>query len=217
MMLAVVHDHPDILQRKAGDRAGEKHLLDALLHRRHELVRDDPALRLVEELEAGAALARLDAQRHLAELAGAARLLLMAMESFRLPGDRLAIGNAGGRVSTSSLNWLAIRSSTERRWRSPSARSTVSFVVASCSTTSVGILGDHPVQHFGNPLLVAALPRRDRDSLHRHREFERPHVDVSSSCESWSTQSKSMSSTLATAAMSRAPRARPRHSCHPAA
>ena len=28
---------------------------------------NDPALRLVEELEAGAALARLDAQRHLAE------------------------------------------------------------------------------------------------------------------------------------------------------
>jgi hypothetical protein len=52
MMLAIVDDHADILQRKAGNRTGEKHLLDALLHRRHELVRDDPALRLVEELEA---------------------------------------------------------------------------------------------------------------------------------------------------------------------
>ena len=84
----------------------------------------------------------------------------------------------GGRVSTSSLNWLAIRSSTERRCSSPSARSTVSLVVGVVLDDERRILGDHPVQHLGDPLLVAALLRRDRDALHRRRELERPHVDV---------------------------------------
>ena len=81
-------------------------------------------------------------------------------------------------MSTSTLNCEAMRSSTERRCSSPSARSTVSLRTGSCSSEIVGILGDHPVQHVGDPLLVAALFRRDRHALHRHREFERPHVDV---------------------------------------
>ena len=84
MVLAVVDDDAHVLHRKAGDRAGDEHLLDALLHRRHELVRDHAALGLVDELEARAALARLDAQRHLAELPGAAGLLLVAVEALGL-------------------------------------------------------------------------------------------------------------------------------------
>ncbi len=40
------------------------------------------------------------------------------------------------------------------------------------------ILGEHAVQHVGDPLLVAALLRRDRDAVHRHWEFERPHPDL---------------------------------------
>ena len=40
------------------------------------------------------------------------------------------------------------------------------------------ILGDHPVEHVGDPLLVAAFFRCDGDPVHRHRELERPHVDV---------------------------------------
>ena len=61
-----------------------EHLLDALLHRRNELVRDHAALGLVDELEAGAARQRLDSQRHLAELAGAAGLLLVPVEALGL-------------------------------------------------------------------------------------------------------------------------------------
>jgi hypothetical protein len=44
--------------------------------------RDRAALDLVDELEAGAARQRLDAQEHLAELAGAAGLLLVAVVAF---------------------------------------------------------------------------------------------------------------------------------------
>ncbi len=81
MVLAVVDDDPHVLHRESGDRAGREHLLDALLHRRHELVRDHAALRAVDELEARAAPERLDAQRHLAELARAAGLLLVPVEA----------------------------------------------------------------------------------------------------------------------------------------
>ena len=84
----------------------------------------------------------------------------------------------GGRVSTSSLNWLAMRSSTERRCRSPSPRSTVSFSLRIVLDDERRVLGDHPVQDVGDALLVAAPLGRDRDAVHRHRELERPHVDV---------------------------------------
>src|SRR5438034_10802321 len=69
--LAVVDDNAYVLQRETGDRSGREHLLDALLHRGDELVRDRPALDLVDELETRSARQRLDAQEHLAELAGA--------------------------------------------------------------------------------------------------------------------------------------------------
>ena len=179
----------------------------------------DAALRLVDELEAGAALA---AARRAATPRRTGRRRRSASCGDGSPRPSPVIvsryGMRGGRVSTSSLNWLAIRSSTERRCRSPSARSTVSFVVASCSTTSVGILGDHPVQHFGNPLLVAALLRRDGDALHRRREFERPHVDVilvvrvvQHAVEFDLVDLRDRGD------VARAPRARSRRSCRPAA
>ena len=52
------------------------------------------------------------------------------------------------------------------------------MTIGSCSATSVGILGGHLVQHVGDPLLVAAALRRDREAVHRHRELERPHVNL---------------------------------------
>ncbi len=93
MVLAVVDDDAHVLHREAGHSAGDEHLLDALLHGRHELVRNHAALGLVDELEAFAARERLDAQRHLAELSGAAGLLLVAMEALGARRDRLAIRN----------------------------------------------------------------------------------------------------------------------------
>ena len=94
VVLAVVDDDAHVLQRVAGDRALGQHLAHALLDRRDELARDRAALDLVDELEARAARQRLDAQEHLAELAGAAGLLLVAVMAFGRPRDRLAVGDA---------------------------------------------------------------------------------------------------------------------------
>src|SRR5205814_10074390 len=91
MVLAVVDDDAHVLQREAGDRSGREHLLDALLHRADELVRDRPASDLVDELEPRSARQRLDAQLHLAELPRAPGLPLVAMMAFGLCGDGLAI------------------------------------------------------------------------------------------------------------------------------
>ena len=84
VVLAVVDDHAHVLQRIAGDRAAVQHLAHAFLHRGHELAGDGAALDLVDELEAAAARQRFDAQEHLAELAGAAGLLLVAVVAFGL-------------------------------------------------------------------------------------------------------------------------------------
>ena len=94
MVLAVVHDDAHVLQRIAGDRPFGQHLAHAFLDRRNELVGDRAADHLVDELESRAARQRLDSQVHLAELARAAGLLLVAAMAFRPARDGLAIGNA---------------------------------------------------------------------------------------------------------------------------
>src|SRR5690606_24497973 len=94
VVLAVVDGHADVLQRVSGDGAAGHDLAHALLDRGNELARDGAALDLVGELEAGTARQRLDAQEHLAELAGAAGLLRVAVMTLGLAGDCLAIGDA---------------------------------------------------------------------------------------------------------------------------
>ena len=66
---------------------------DALLHRRDVLPGDGAAHDLVDELEALAALERLDADRRHAELAVAAGLLLVLALGLGLLGDGLAVGD----------------------------------------------------------------------------------------------------------------------------
>ena len=55
----------------------------------------DAALHLVDELEALAARQRLDAQEHLAELPGAAGLLLVPAVPLGARRDGLAVGDRG--------------------------------------------------------------------------------------------------------------------------
>jgi len=87
--LPSLHRHAHILHRKASDGTCGEHGLDALLHGRDEVVGNDAALDLIDELEAGAARQWLDAQIDLAELAGAAGLLLVARVSLGIGRDRL--------------------------------------------------------------------------------------------------------------------------------
>src|SRR5690348_2021331 len=95
MVLAVIDGDADVLQRKAGQRAFRQHLAYAFFHRRDELTRDRPAHDVVDELESRAALQRLDAQEHLAELSGAAGLLLVAAVAVGWAGHGLPVRDAG--------------------------------------------------------------------------------------------------------------------------
>src|SRR4051812_50024465 len=76
--LAVEELHAHALDRVAGDHAGCHRLLDALLDGGDEATGDHAALDRVHELEALAALVRLDLDVAVGELAAAARLLLVA-------------------------------------------------------------------------------------------------------------------------------------------
>ena len=78
MGLAVEDGHSQVVDRVTGDHAVFQPLAHALFDRRHEDAGNDAALDRIDELEAGAASHRLDPQIHLAELAGAAALLLVA-------------------------------------------------------------------------------------------------------------------------------------------
>ena len=95
VVLAVVDRDAQVLHRVAGDEARLQHAAHALLDRRDELVRDRAALHLVDELEALAARQRLDLEEHLAELAGAAGLLLVPAVAFGARRDGLAVGDRG--------------------------------------------------------------------------------------------------------------------------
>src|SRR6185312_1781716 len=83
MMLAIVDGDPDILQGKSREGTFREHLSYAVLHRGYELPRNRASHHVIHELEARAALQRLDAQEHFAELTGAAGLLLMPAVTFR--------------------------------------------------------------------------------------------------------------------------------------
>ena len=163
---------------KPASGAVGQHLLDAFLHRRDELRGNDAALHRVDELEAAAARQRLDPQEHLAELAGAAGLLLVPVVTLGGGGDGLAIGHARRPRVDLELVLLAMRSRVARRCSSPRPRSTVSLRCGSCSTLQGRILRRQLVQGVGQALLVAASLRRIARPCIGDRELQRPHVDV---------------------------------------
>src|SRR5690606_34853402 len=82
MRFAVVDGDLHVLHREAGDRAAFERLAHAFLHGGNERTGNRAALHLVDEAESLAARQRLDAQEHLAELSGAAALLLVPMMPF---------------------------------------------------------------------------------------------------------------------------------------
>src|SRR6185436_4165156 len=83
----------EVDDREADERAGLRRLPHALLDRRNILARDVAALDLVDELETSAALAGDNLHLHFAELAGAARLLLVGVGQLDRLREILAIGN----------------------------------------------------------------------------------------------------------------------------
>ena len=109
---------------------------------------------------------------------GAAGLLLVAVMALGLRGDRLAIGDA--RRPRVDLELVLARHPLEHGAQVQLAQAAQHRLVDGriVLDDERRVLGDHLVQHVGDPLLVAAPLRRDREAVHRHRELERPQVDV---------------------------------------
>src|SRR5512138_2735299 len=96
VVVAAVEDLDlEVDHRVAGEHAARHGLLDALLDRVDELLRDDAADGLVRELEALARLLRDEAQPAVAVLAAAAGLADVAALRLDLPRDGLAVGDLG--------------------------------------------------------------------------------------------------------------------------
>ncbi len=93
-MLAVVHRHPYILHGIAGNCAAFQHLANAFFHGRNELIGDGASHNLVDKFETAFSRHGLYSKINLAELAGAAGLLLVAVMAFRRFGDGFAVRDA---------------------------------------------------------------------------------------------------------------------------
>src|SRR5690242_11261193 len=106
MMLAVVHDDANILERKSSNHTFGEHLLNTLLHRRDVLAWNRTADHFIDELETGSARDRFDSEIHLTELPCPACLLLVAMMAVGRSRHRFAVRNA--RHTGLALNAVAI-------------------------------------------------------------------------------------------------------------
>src|SRR5207247_604535 len=92
---AVVNDDANVLHGIARDGALLEQIADAFFDGGDELAGDGAAEDFIDELEALAALERLDAQENFAELSGAAGLLLVAVVAFGVVQDRLFVRDLG--------------------------------------------------------------------------------------------------------------------------
>ena len=138
----------------------------------------DAALDVVDELESGAALPRLDAQVHLAELAGAAALLLVAEMALGAALYGLAVGNLRRRGG--HLQLVLLRHLLQLVFQVHLAEAADHRLVGRrvALDAEAGVLQLQPVQHVEQALLVALALRLDGEAQHRPGEIERPEVDV---------------------------------------
>ena len=121
---------------------------------------------------------RLDPQVHLAELAGAAGLLLVPAVALRLGGDGLAERNRW-RLGV-ELELVLRRHLLEHGLQVHLAQAAHHRLVGLrvVLDAEARVLGDDLVQHVGHLLLVAALLRHHGEAEHRGRQLERPRVHV---------------------------------------
>ena len=169
MVLAVVHRDAHVLDWKASERAFAQHLAHALFHRRNVLARDGAAHHVVDELEAGAATERFDAQVHLAELPRPAGLLLVPAMALGRTGDGLAVGNA--RRVRLHVHAVALSHALEQH-----AQMEFTHAVEHRLVNGGVVLDPHArifrgelVERVGESLLVAAPLRLDGHAEHGRR------------------------------------------------
>ena len=150
-----------------GELAGGHRLLDPLVDRRPEALRDHAADDLVDELVADVALERLDHDVAVAELAAAAGLLLVAALRARLGLDRLDVRDA--RLVQLDLDAEAALEPRDRdldvHLAHPREQLLAGLGVAAELKRRVLLV--QPPQRLGDLVLVALRLRRDREAHHR--------------------------------------------------
>ena len=177
-MLAVVDDAADVHHRIPGDGAGAQHLAHALFDRGDELPWNRSALDLVDELEPAAARHRLDAQEHLAELAGAAGLLLVAVMALGVGGDRLAVGDARRPRVDVELVDLAQALQQHAQMQLAEAVDDGLVGVRHMLDLQARVFIDQLLQDLPHALVVAAALGLDRQPVHGDGEVQRLQVDM---------------------------------------
>ena len=125
-----------------------------------------------------AARQRLDAQEHLAELAGAAGLLLVPVVAFGRRGDRLAVGDA--RRPRVDLEPVDLAQPLEQHAQVQLAEAVDDGLVGAGDVLDLQarVFVDQLGQDLPHALLVAVALGLDRQAVHRHRERQRLQVDV---------------------------------------
>ena len=177
--LSVVDNDAKVLQRIASCVARGEHFSHALFYGRNQVVGDGAALNLIDEFEARAARQRFDAQIHFAELAGAARLLLVACMPFGLCGDRFAVRNRRCRGFDFKLevDEHALENRADMHVGQAADHRFVQNGVVFDDHRRV--FGLHLLEHFAHAAFIAAAGGLDGKAVHGFRECDRTHVNAS--------------------------------------
>ena len=167
--LAVVDRDADVFNRVARKVPGGEHFPNALFHGGDEVEGNDAALHLVHELKACAARQGLHLEEHFAELAGAARLLLVAGMPFGFAPDRLAVGH--GRIARRHFKLeLILHAFQDRAHVHFREAAQDGFVQDGVVVNGQGrVFGEHLLEHFAHAAFVAPARGLDREAEHRTR------------------------------------------------
>src|SRR5581483_11914116 len=174
---AVDEQDADALDGRAGELAVEHRLLDSLVDRRTEALRDDAADDLVDELVPGVARDRLEDDVAVAVLASAARLLLVLALRARLLADRLEVRHPLlAELDVDAEPALQTLDGDLDMHLAHAGDELLARLLVAPERQRRILLGE-PAERRRHLLLVPLRLRRDREAHHGLRERDRRELD----------------------------------------
>ena len=177
-----MHHNAHVHHRIAGNGTGSQRLTHAFFHGGNELVGNRSALDLVGEFETGATWQRFDAQVHLAKLAGAAGLLLVAVLGLRPLGDGFAVGDARG--AGIDLELVHLAHAVEHETHVQFTQAVDDGFVGGCDMldAQAGVFRHQLAHDFPHALLVAATLGRNGHAIDGNGEGQGRQMHVGIFC-----------------------------------